>query len=201
MKIFTSEHIKWVVKSPSSKIAILSINAYGPKTKHIVNHIQYAKLHAYNYFEVIKLWDFDPYRRPTWHKLPAIQEIFDFGLDFVLAIDADAFFANCKYELKTITDDMQVKDKSWAFGGDRNAIINAGVFIFRNTEAGNRIIDTTWKVYRPNKPQDPTNGDNGAFQRVLVGQKNFDDVKADVKSGNYYLHSLHLNILLYHGVF
>eukprot|EP00493_Phyllostaurus_siculus_P027631 UN27979 len=83
VKIFTSEHIKWVVKSPSSKIAILSINAYGPKTKHIVNHIQYAKLHGYNYFEVIKLWDFDPYRRPTWHKLPAIQEIFDFGLDFV----------------------------------------------------------------------------------------------------------------------
>lgn len=118
----------------SNKIAIATVNI-GENNPIIQNHINYASKHGYDYFELDRL--LDSTREPKWQKFKMTEELFHLGYEYVLWMDADAFFAECDIRLDKFVDQMIHENSSMMFAGDRTLQVNSGVMLWRNTDVTN----------------------------------------------------------------
>jgi hypothetical protein len=107
----------------------------------------YCDIHGYE-FRVIPPSE-ENGRSQIWLKVSGVATVLR-DADFVLFLDADAYFADFSKSLMSLIERMgdaavllgsDRRDKTFAWS-DRNA--NTGVFIVRNSEAGFRVLDEWW---------------------------------------------------------
>lgn len=111
---------------------------------------KYCRAHGYS-FEVIASCE-DDNRSSIWGKVSGVRTLLATA-DFVLFLDADAYFFNQEKSIESLISEHML-DASFVIGTDRrdqefawsdfNA--NTGVFIVKNDNLGQRILDSWWSA-------------------------------------------------------
>ncbi len=124
---------------------------------------RYCKRHSID-FEIYKT-GFDLSRPPQWSKLSFMKKALQEGYDYVMWIDADAFFIKHTDIRPAITTDHDV-----FITRDCNTL-NTGVWIVKNSEFTKRLLD---KV-DGSGPWDRMWWENGAFKELF--ESNWEDIQ------------------------
>jgi hypothetical protein len=91
-------------------------------------------------------------RCPVWYKVSGVKNLLA-GSDFVLFIDADAFFLDCTKSLQSLIDE-HMRGAALLFGTDRqdknfawsDSDANTGVFLVRNCQHAVEVLEEWWNV-------------------------------------------------------
>jgi len=123
------------------------------------NHRMYCKTHNYDYVLRTKP---KTDRIATWEKPNLILELMeDKNYDIIFWMDTDSVFTNFDTKIESLIDTKN----DFYFSGDTN-IINAGHFIFRNTEWSKKQLKHIYDIYPANYGM---SGDNAAMSVWLGG--------------------------------
>jgi hypothetical protein len=133
-----------------SKIAIVQFYTnnvqYGKFSKAI--NKRYCSEKGYTYIceeDTLKIQKGLEGRAPTWYKPKLIKEVLETNpeLEYVLFLDIDAVVSNFDKNIEDYID----KDYDLVFAKDysEHSVVNAGVFILKNTEWSKEFLDLWWK--------------------------------------------------------
>ena len=109
--------------------------------------VAYGKRHGYP-VEVVRNVAID--RHPAWHRLKLIEQLFDRGYDYVLWIDADAYFSRFDVDVGSIinghADLYLVQHDHPSFRPV--AVPNTGVMLVRNSTWSRALLNKLWSMVR-----------------------------------------------------
>lgn len=109
--------------------------------KSIKNHMRYAQDMNLNFAAAIPAkqgFDYGYFKSSgsgrdfDYNKFAVIQYLFDRGSDYVMWVDSDAVFMHKATDVRKFVSENS--DKDFLFTGAFNFVMNAGVFIIRNSE-------------------------------------------------------------------
>lgn len=123
------------------------------------NHRMYCEKHNYDYILRTKA---KTDRISTWDKINLIQETMDDNkYDILFWMDTDSVFTNFDIKIESLIDN----EHDFYFSSD-TLLINAGHFIFKNTDWSKEQLKNIWNIY----PADyGCSGDNAAMAVWLGG--------------------------------
>ncbi len=125
----------------------------------IKNHKMYCKKHKYKYVLRTKA---KTNRIATWEKIHLILELMnDPNNHFIFWMDTDSVFTNFDVKIEGLLNSKN----HFYFSGDTN-IINAGHFIFKNSDWSKQQLKHIWDIYPASYGM---SGDNAAMSVWLGG--------------------------------
>lgn len=113
---------------------------------HNKNMKKYCDKYGYDYIHISEnTTGISPY----WYKVFLVKDLFEKNYDYVFWLDSDTAIMNFNIDLG---EDILDKYDSDIFVGSDNIkydVVNAGLFIIRNSEIGKKFIDDWIDAYKP----------------------------------------------------